>query len=102
MVEQRGELFLDVRYSLSSMMDDSALIRLQEEEIDAYLTGGHAFAAELAGRIAGDPPSRPESGYHERDLFRSPDRDHYRAAVSAAIANHTWLAQQRRGGERAE
>ncbi|GAB1508431.1 hypothetical protein JCM33774_04720 [Actinophytocola sp. KF-1] len=95
LVEQQGTLYLDARYSYSAVIDDSVLIRLDESEVAAYRAGGHDYLSDLARRIHDSGPYREESPYHRRDLFRGPDGKEFRAAVSAAIVNHTWLAQQR-------
>ncbi len=95
LVEQQGTLYLDARYSYSAVVDDSALVRLDESELAAYRAGGHDYLSELATRIHDSGPYQQESPYHRRDLYRGPDGKEFRAAVSAAIVNHTWLARQR-------
>lgn len=96
LVEQHGALYLDARYTISSMAEGSALIRLDESELEAYRDGGHAYVAGLAARINDDGPHREGSPYAERDLSRGPDGPAYRDAVTVAIVNHTWIARQRR------
>lgn len=95
LVEQQGVLYLDARYSYSAMIDDSALIRLDESEMEGYRTGGHDYLSQLAKRIHNSAPYKEESPYHQRDLFRGQDGKKYREAVTAAIVNHTWIARQR-------
>lgn len=96
LVEQQGSRYLDLRYTINQMVDDSALIRLDESELAAYRTGGHDYLSQLAERVRDSAPYSEKSPYYERDLRRGPDGRKYREAVSAAIVNHTWLARQRR------
>jgi hypothetical protein len=96
LVEQQGAPYLDLRYTVNQMVDDSALIRLDESELAAYRTGGHDYLSQLAQRVRDSAPYSEKSPYYERDLRRGPDGKAYRDAVSAAIVNHTWLARQRR------
>jgi hypothetical protein len=96
LVQQRGVLYLDARYSHSAMIDDSALVRLDDAELAAYRSGGHDYLTSLARRIHDSAPYREDSPYHSRNLFRQPGGKQLREAVGAAIVNHTWLAQQRR------
>lgn len=96
LVEKRGDLYLDSRYVVNTMADASALVRLDDAEAAAYRKGGHDYISKLAARIDADGPHREQSPFRNRDLYRGPDADAYRAEVSAAIANHTWLAEQRR------
>lgn len=100
LVEQQGVHYLDVRYVVSSMVDDSALIRLDETEIAAYRDGGRDQLVELAGRIRDSSPHLERSPYHRRDLYQGPDGRARRRTVRVAIADHTWLAQQRRRAPR--
>lgn len=95
LVEQQGTLYLDARYSYSAVIDDSALIRLDDAEVAEYRAGGHDYLSRLAERIHNSAPYTEKSPYHARNLYRGPDGKEYRGAVSAAIVNHTWLAQQR-------
>ena len=96
LVEQHGDLYLDSRYTISSMADDSCLIRLDEAERQEYHEAGRDSLTELARRIDRSGPHREASPFHRRNLFRHPDggRD-YSAEVRAAIAGHTWLARQK-------
>ncbi|MEV7609726.1 hypothetical protein AB0N61_09610 [Microbacterium sp. NPDC089320] len=96
LVEQHGELYLDARYTVSSMIDDSCLIRLDDAERRQYREVGRDALADLARRIDRSGPHREESPFHLRNLRRYPDdgRD-YSAELRAAIANHTWLARQK-------
>lgn len=96
LVEQEGSLYLDARYSYSALIDDSALIRLSDAEHTTYLAGGHDALSDLAGRVHNSAPYRSESPFFSRDLYRSADGAQYREAVSAAIADHTWIAEHRR------
>ena len=95
LVEQQGALYLQARYVETSMVDDSALIRLDDHEVDAYLSDGHASISELARRIHDGSPHLEKSPYYERNLYRGADGRTHRDAVAAAIVNHTWIAQQR-------
>ncbi len=96
LVEQHGDLYLDSRYTVSSMIDDSCLIRLNDTERLAYDEAGRDSLTDLARRIDSSSPHREESPFHLRDLRRYPDdgRD-YSAELRAAIANHTWLSRQK-------
>lgn len=96
LVERRGEPHLDARYSAGPYVDDSVLVRLDEAELSAYRRDGHDALTALAERIAGASPWTDESPYRARDLYRGADGKAYRDAVSAAIRNHTWIAEQRR------
>jgi hypothetical protein len=98
LVEEDGILYLDARYSYSALIDDSALIRLRDIEVAAYRAGGRDVLAELARGIHHSAPYRSESKYFARDLYRGPDGKALRDAVSAAIADHTWAAEQWRRG----
>ena len=97
LVEQRGVLHLQARYVITSMTDDSALICLDDSEVEGYRAGGRAFLSELADRIQNSAPHKEESRYYPRNLYRGPDGKAYREATAAAIINHTWLARQRQG-----
>ncbi|HEY1133703.1 MAG TPA: hypothetical protein VGE77_03945, partial [Nocardioides sp.] len=96
LVEQQGALFLQARYVISSMADDSALVRLDATEVAAYRVGGHDYLSALARRIHDGSPHRPGTPFHDRDLLRGPDGPRLRDEVGAAIANHTWIAEQHR------
>lgn len=96
LVEQQGSLYLDARYVITSMFDDSALIRLDDAEVTAYQAGGHDYMSRLARGIHDGSPHKEESPYFQRNLLRGPDGKAYREAVTSAIVNHTWIAQQRR------
>lgn len=95
-VEEQGVLYLDARYSAGAAVDGSALIRLDEAELAAYRAGGHAALDELARRVNDSAPFRDTSAFYERDLYRGSEGRRYRDAVSAAVVNHTWIAEQRR------
>lgn len=96
LVEQHGDLYLDSRYTITSMADDSCLIRLDEAERQEYREAGRDSLTGLARRIDHSGPHREGSPFHRRNLRRHPDggRD-YSAEVGAAIAGHTWLARQK-------
>lgn len=96
LVEQQGELYLDSRYSAGPYIDSSALVRLDEAELADYRSGGHDTLTGLAERIERTAPWTDESPYRSRDLYRGDGGSEYRAAVSAAIRDHTWIAEQRR------
>ncbi|PPF46166.1 hypothetical protein C5B85_05925 [Pseudoclavibacter sp. AY1F1] len=98
LVEQGDQLYLDARYVVTNMVDDSALIQLDAAELEQYRVAGRAYLAELAERIHYGSPHREESPFFARDLKRGPEGAAYREAVSKAIVNHTWLAQQRSEG----
>jgi hypothetical protein len=96
LVEQLGDLYLESRYTINSMADDSSLIRLDESEHRRYREGGHDYLTDLARRIDSSSPHVEGSPFHRRNLFRHPgDGRDYSAEVRAAIANHTWLAGQK-------
>ncbi|MDQ0644776.1 hypothetical protein [Microbacterium murale] len=96
LVAQHDDLYLKSRYTINSMADDSSLIRLDESERRRYREDGHDYLTDLARRISSSSPHRESSPFHLRNLLRHPDdgRD-YSEEVSAAIANHTWLARQK-------
>ncbi|MGW8484401.1 hypothetical protein ACWGJP_14810 [Microbacterium sp. NPDC055903] len=96
LVRRRDELFLDARYIVSSMVDDSALVRLDASEIEAYRADGRSYVSGLARSIHDGSPHREDSPFYGRNLFRGSEGKQWRDAVAAAIVNHTWLAQQRR------
>lgn len=95
LVEQGDQLYLDARYVVSDMVDDSALIALDDAETERYRSTGRTFLASLAERIHNGSPHREASPFFPRDLKRGPEGAAYRDAVSKAIVNHTWLARQR-------
>lgn len=95
LVEQGDALFLHARYSYSAVIDDSVLIRLDAAELAGHRDGGRAYLTALAERIHTSAPYDPASPFHERDLYRGEGEGGLRDAVMAAIANHTWLAEQR-------
>ncbi|MDF2507378.1 MAG: hypothetical protein K0Q52_1237 [Microbacterium sp.] len=96
LVEQHGDLYLDARYTINSMVDDSCLIRLNDAERRQYDEAGRDSLTALARRIDSSSPHREESPFHLRNLLRHPDggRD-YSAEFRVAIAGHTWLARQK-------
>lgn len=96
LVARNGETFLDVRTSAGPVGDTSVLIRLDADELAAYASGGHEALSELAERIDRSAPTAEGSPYRVRDLYRGPEAPGLRAAVSAAIVDRTWIAEQRR------
>ncbi len=90
LLEDEGVLYLDARYSHSAVIDDSALIRLDESELRGYRAGGHDYLSDLARGIHHSAPYRLESAYFTRDLYRSAAERELRDAVGAAIVDHTW------------
>ncbi|WP_311242952.1 hypothetical protein [Microbacterium sp. WCS2018Hpa-23] len=96
LVEQHGDLYLSSRYTISSMLDDSCLIRLDDTERRRYHDTGRDSLTDLARRIDSSSPHREGSPFHLRDLHRhSDDERDYSAEFRAAIADHTWLARQK-------
>lgn len=96
LVEQLGDLYLDSRYTIGSMGEDSSLICLDESERRQYREGGHDYLSGLARRIDDSRPHLEKSPFHLRNLIRHPgDGRDYSAEVRVAIANHTWLARQK-------
>ncbi|WP_147918134.1 hypothetical protein [Ruania zhangjianzhongii] len=96
LLSRRADLYLDARYSYSGIIDDSVLIRLDESECEAYRTGGRDYLSDLAMRMHNSSPFQEKSPYYARDLYRGPDGTRYRREVSAAVADHTWMAERRR------
>lgn len=96
LLEQDGVRYLDARYSYSALIDDSALIRLNESELEAYRLGGHDYLSDLATRIHNSAPYLANSRYFTRDLYRGPEGAMYRKVVADAVADRTWTAEQRR------
>ncbi|WP_430592514.1 hypothetical protein [Humidisolicoccus flavus] len=96
LVEQQGALYLQVRYVISSMAEDSAFIELDEKEREEYRAGGRDYVIALARRIEQSHPHLEDSSYFLRDLYRGDQRSEYGPLVDAAIVNHTWIAEQRR------
>jgi len=95
LVRKGEELYLDARYSAGALIDSSALIHLDESELAEYRTHGPAYLSRLTGQIHESAPYQDGSPYYARDLYRRPDGSQPRKDVSAAIVNHTWIAQQR-------
>jgi len=96
LVEQKGELYLESRYTINTMADDQCVIRLDDSERRRYRDDGRDYLTGLARAIDDSSPHREDSPFHLRNLLRHPDgaRD-YSEEVRAAIANHTWLARQK-------
>lgn len=95
LLEQDGVRYLDARYSYSALIDDSALIRLNDTEIEAYRLGGHDYLSDFAARIHNSAPATESSRFFSRDLYRGPDGPQYRRAVADAVADHAWAAERR-------
>lgn len=94
---RRGdELFLSVRYALTPHVDGDALIRLDDEELAGYRTGGREWMGRLADRVGDSLSSRAESPFRARDLSRDPSAGSVNDEFSAAIAGHTWRSEQNR------
>lgn len=91
LVRDGDALFLDARYSYSALIDDSALVRLTEAEVEAYRCGGRDVLTRLARGIHHSAPYLPESEAYARNLYRGPDGRAYRDAVRAAITGHRWI-----------
>lgn len=96
LLQQDGVLYLDARYGYSAVIDDSALIRLDETECEAYRLGGRAYLSDLATRIHDSAPYLADSRFFPRDLYRGPDGARYRRAVTDAVVDHTWITTRRR------
>lgn len=96
LVEQEGVLFLESRYAISSMAEGAALVRLDDDELRDYRDSGRDALTALALRIDRSGAATERSPYYARDLYRSDQSGRLRDAVSRAIVNHTWLAEQRR------
>jgi hypothetical protein len=88
LLESDGALYLDARYSYSAVIDDSALVRLDEREVERYRSGGRGYLSDLARRIHHSAPYSETSPYYERDLYRGSDGPRYRAQVMAATTAH--------------
>jgi hypothetical protein len=95
LVDDEGALYLDARYSYSALIDDSALIRLDDTESRGYRAGGHDYLSDLARGIHHSAPYLAESAYFSRDLYRGPTGRELRDAVGVAIADHTWAARRK-------
>ncbi len=96
LLEHQGHVYLDARYGHSALIDDSALIRLNAAEVEAYRIGGHEYLNDLAGRIHHSGPYLEASRCFPRDLYRGSGGPTYRRAVAEAVADHTWIAERRR------
>ncbi|NYJ03548.1 hypothetical protein HNR19_004246 [Nocardioides thalensis] len=88
LLEEDGRLYLDARYSYSAVIDDSALVELDPEEVAAYRAGGRDHISELATAIHMSAPYRGDSPYFSRDLYRGDQGRQWRSAVAAAVAAH--------------
>lgn len=88
LLEHDSRLYLDARYSYSAVIDDSALVELDQQELAAYREGGHEYISELAEAIHMSAPYREGSPYFSRDLYRGDQGRHWRAQVAAAVAAH--------------
>ncbi|MFC7878001.1 hypothetical protein [Isoptericola sp. NPDC057391] len=98
LVRRDDRYYLEARYTYSAAVDDSALVALTAAELEAYRAGGHEYLSQLARKIHRSAPYTEGSSYYSRDLYRRGGEAarRYRGEVSAAIADHTWQAEQRR------
>lgn len=96
LLEEDGVFYLEARYSYSAVIDDSALVRLSDSEIEAHRAGGHDYLTGLARGIHNSAPYRQESAYYSRNLYRAAGGTALRDAVTAAITHHIWAEEQRR------
>ena len=96
LLEDEGVLYLDARYSHSAVIDDSALIRLDESELRGVprldWTHNNEFTLSQASRdlLKGMSDPVTVTAYFTRDLYRSAAERELRDAVGAAIVDHTW------------
>jgi len=88
LLERDGELYLDARYSYSAVVDDSALVRLEPAEREAYAARGRAYLDELQEAIHHSAPYQSGSPYHARNLFRGADGKRLRDEVTSAVWAH--------------
>lgn len=88
LLEADGALYLDARYSHGVVIDDSALIQLDERETAGYSAGGKDYLSDLARRIHHSAPYSETSPFYAPDLYRGSDGQQYRAQVMAAIRAH--------------
>ncbi len=96
LLEWQGALYLDYRYSYSAIIDDSAFMKLSDEECRQYKARGRNYLSELATAAHMSAPYRGESSFYARNLYRGPNGKELRSAVSAAVTDNTWTAEQRR------
>ena len=96
LVEWQGDLYLDYRYSYSAIIDDSAFMKLSDEECRQYKTRGRTYVSELATAAHMSAPYREGSSFYARNLYRGPRGKELRSAVSTAVVDHTWAAEQHR------
>lgn len=90
-----GEIVLDARYSYSAIVDDSALLKFDSDELRGWRAEGRAFVTDLAQNVSDQYVtlrSEPQvySRWWQRDLYRSDDGARWRSEVSDAI--HDWPA----------
>ena len=96
LLKWQGALYLDYRYSYSAIIDDSAFMKLNDVECRQYEAQGPTYLSELATAAHMSAPYQEESSFYERNLYHGPNGKALRSAVSAAVADHTWAAEQRR------
>ena len=99
LLEWQGALYLDYRYSYSAIIDDSALMKLSDEECRQYKAHGRTYLSDLATAAHNSGPYRKESSFYARNLYRGTNSKELRAAVSVAVVDHTWAAEQRRNNK---
>jgi hypothetical protein len=80
-----GALHLDARYSYSAIIDDAALLLLDERELAAHRARGHDYLSELAHAVHMSAPYLSRSPYFDRDCYRQDGGAELRTAVIAAI-----------------
>lgn len=88
LVEWGSALYLDARYSYSALIDDSALIRLDETELAAYERGGHGYLNDLAERVHMSAPYQSTSTFHARNVYLHDGMGWLRGAITAAVITH--------------
>ena len=93
LLQWQGALYLNYRYSHTDIADDSAFMKLSNEERYQYDTRGREALQELAEAARNSGPYRKESPYYERNLFRGPGSKELSSAVGTAIADHTLSAE---------
>lgn len=91
LLERGGELYLQARYSVGSVIDTSVLFLLNDDERAALDEGGYDYLGGLARQVqqSGYPVGGESSPFHDRDLYRgpaqTPERERLWGEVWAAI-----------------
>ena len=85
-----GNVLLSARYSYSGLVDSSALLKLDADELDRWRVQGRPFIEKLAREISDHYVtlrSEPQvySEWWHRDLCRSDDGELWRSAEWEAI-----------------